>query len=287
MKTTEKVIDKIEEEGEALAFSPLSENLARGGYAARGIIYGTIGFLAIKVALGTSGSLSDQEGAIAIIGQQPIGRILLGIVLIGLIGYVLWGLIRAFFDPLHKGKSIKGIFVRIGFFVSAAAYAVLIPAAYNFVFSKPGAAQTGAGGIQLRNIISTIFTIPLGKWIVGLIGLIVLGAGLYQIYMGSRHNFDKQIKPYVLTTKQIKIIKALGRFGTLARAAVFLLIGIFLLFAAYNSNSLKVKGIDGVLLFLLQQPYGTWLLGIVAVGLFAFGLYSLLSAFWFKFKRKN
>ena len=282
-----KIINEIEEESKVIAFSSISENLTRIGYGARGLIYGVMGVLAFMLAFGVYGSLQDTQGALAFIGKQPLGRILLGIVLVGLIGYSLWGLIRAFFDPLHKGKSFKGILERTGFFVSALAYAILIFPTYNFIFGNSGAAQNGAQGIQLRNIIGTIFLMPLGKWIVGLIGLFVLGVGLYQIYSGLRHKFDQQIKLYALSPKQIKLIKILGRIGTLARSVVAVLIGIFLLFAAYSTNSAEVKGIDGALLILLQQPYGSWLLGIVAVGLIAFGAYSLLSGLWFKFKRSD
>lgn len=285
MKSKEKVIDKIKEEGEKLAFSPVSENLARIGYGARGLIYVVIGVLAIMLAFGVSGSLQDQQGAIAFIGQQPLGKFLLGIVLIGLVGYSLCGLIRAFFNPLHKGKNFWNILERIGFFISAVAYAILIPSTYNFIFSKQGAAQNGAQGIQMRDIISTIFSIPLGKWIVGIIGLFVLGVGVFQVYRGLRHNFDKQIEPYALTLKQIKWVKTMGRFGTLGRAIVFFLIGILLIIAAYSANPLKVKGIDEALLVLMQQPYGAWLLGIVALGLILFGFYSLLTGLWFKMKR--
>jgi|SRR3989344_1818222 len=287
MKNKQKVINKIEKEGKSLAFSPLLENLTRLGYAARGLIYSIIGILAIMLVLGISGSLQDQQGAIAAIGQNLIGRILLGIVLIGLIGYSLWGLIRAFFDPLHKGKDLKGVLERIGFFISAVAYSILIPPTYNIIFGMSNAAQNGAQVIQIRNIISTIFLIPFGEWIVGLIGVIVLGVSGYFIYQGIRYNFEQQIKPYALTSKQIKVIKIMGRFGTLARAIVAALIGLFLLYAAFNASSLKVKGIDGVLLILLDQPYGSWLLGVVALGLLAFGIHSLLCGLWFKFKKQN
>jgi len=285
MKSKQRVINKIRKESKTLAFSSLTKYLTRIGYGTRGLIYGTIGILAIMIVLGVSGSLQDQQGVIASIGQQLFGRILLGIVLIGLIGYTLWGLIRAFFNPLNKGKDFKGILERLGFFISAVAYAILIPPTYNFIFGMSNAAQNGAQGIQMRNIVSTIFLWPFGKWIVGVIGVIVLGTGIFQVYQGLRQNFDQQIKPYTLTYKQVKIVKIMGRFGTLGRSVVFFLIGLFLLFAAYHANSAEVKGIDGALLILLHEPYGYWLLGIVALGLIAFGCYSLLSAFWFKFKK--
>lgn len=282
---TKQVINKIEEETETLAFSPLSETLARIGYGARGVIYGIIGVLAMMLALGISGSLKDQQGAISFIGQQPIGKFLLGVVLIGLIGYCLWGLIRAFLDPLHKGKSVRGILERIGFFFSAVAYAILIFPTYGFIFNTGTAASNGAQVVQLRNIISTIFLLPFGKWIVGIIGVLVLGVGLYQVRKGIRYDFGKMIKSYVLTDNQIKAVKVIGRVGTLGRAIVFFLVGLFLVIAAYLSNPAEVKGIDGALLVLLNQPYGNLLLGIVALGLIAFGVYSILSGFLFKFKR--
>ena len=102
-----KVVNEIEKEGKTLAFSPFSENLIRVGYGALGLIYLIIGFLAIKIAFGVSGSLQDQQGAITSIGQQLFGRILLGIVLIGLVGYTLWGLIRAFLILYIKEKILK------------------------------------------------------------------------------------------------------------------------------------------------------------------------------------
>ncbi|MCX6747991.1 MAG: DUF1206 domain-containing protein [Candidatus Pacearchaeota archaeon] len=186
---------------------------------------------------------------------------------------------------INKGKNLRGILERIGFFISAIAYAVLIFPTYGFIFSTSNAAQNGAQVVQLRNIISTIFLLPFGKWIVGIIGGLVLGVGLYQVYKGLRYDFGKLIRSYKLTDKQIKAVKIIGRIGTLGRAIVFFLIGLFLLFAAYNANPEQVKGIDGVLLIILQQPYGNLLLGIVALGLIAFGGYSLLSGFLFKFKR--
>lgn len=286
MKTEQKIMNKIEKESKALAFSRFSENLARIGYGARGLIYATIGFLALRVALGVSGSLEDTQGAISIIGKQPLGKILLGVILIGLIGYSLWGLIRAFLDPLHKGKDFKGILKRIGFFISAVAYAILIPATYGFIFNS-NTIQTNTESVELGNIISTIFLIPFGKYIVILIGLFILASGLLELYKGLRHNFDKQIKVYDLNPKQTKVIKMLGRFGALARAVVVAIIGVFLIFSSYNSSSTKIKGIDGALLILLQQPYGSWLLGAVALGLISFGAYSLLSGFWFKFKKSH
>jgi hypothetical protein len=107
-------------------------------------------------------------------------------------------------------------------------------------------------------------------------------AGVFQGYTGLRRKFDQNIKPTGLNPKQVKIFKIIGRYGTVGRGVVFFLLGLFLVFAAYQGNSAGAKGIDGALLSVLQQPYGHWLLGILALSLVAFGFYSLVNAFWFK-----
>src|SRR5207247_1947820 len=102
--------------------NPWVDRLARLGYIVRGVLYAVIGILAVQVAIGAGGATTDKTGAIATIGAQPIGKVLLIAVLIGLVGYSLWGFIRAIFDPLKRGKDAKGIAQRIGYVVSGLSY---------------------------------------------------------------------------------------------------------------------------------------------------------------------
>ena len=98
-------------------------------------------------------------------------------------------------------------------------------------------------------------------------------------------DFDQQFKPYALTADQRRIAKQIGRYGTMARGVVFALVGFFITLAAWEANASHAAGIDGALDYLERQPYGIWLLAIVALGLIAFGLYSFMSAAWFRLKR--
>jgi hypothetical protein len=112
-----------------------------------------------------------------------------------------------------------------------------------------------------------------------------VAVGLYQIYQGFRAGFERQFQTYALTPKEAKLATDVGRFGTAARGVVFALVGVLIFLAAYHANPSQPVGMDSALATLMQQPYGIWLLGIVAVGLIAFGFYSLLSAVWFRFRR--
>lgn len=271
----------VKKAGQKAAYSPLMETLARVGYGVRGLLYMMMGFLALQVAFGKGGAPTDMKGAIAAIGKQPGGMIFLWVILIGLVSYSLWGVVRAVFDPLHKGHDAKGLLARGGFLFSAASYALLIPGTYGLVRGVGGGSSSGATQQSLSKIIAS----PLGHWAIGLAGLAVIAGGVHQIIAGFNNSFDKQFQTYAMSAEEVKIATQLGRFGTATRGLIFALVGGLLCLAAYKSNANQAIGIDTVLKTLLSQPFGIWLLGIVAAGLIAFGIYSMLSAAWFRLKR--
>ena len=261
------------------------ENMVRLGYMVRGMVYGMIGLLALQVAMGGGGALTDPQGAIATMGRTPLGGILLYVVLAGLVGYGLWGLIRAIADPLHKGTDAKGIGERIGFAISGISYLALGLITLNLITGQATAAQNGAQTAQAQQAVGTILSKPWGVWVVGAVALAITSAGLLQIYQSTRPDFIRQYQPYALSGNQRKWITNLGRFGVAARGLVFTLIGFFLFLAAYQNDPGRAQGIGGVLTSLLHQPYGPWLLALVALGLIAFGIYSALSGLWLRLKR--
>lgn len=258
------------------AASPLMEKLIRLGYVVRGLVYGVIGLLAFQVATGSGGALADQQGAIAAVGSAPAGKVLLYVMLVGLAGYALWGLIRAVVDPLHEGHDAKGIAQRLGYLVSGISYGLLALATYGLITAKAPAASNGAQNAQTQQTTASILSHPWGPWVVALAAVIVIGVGLLQIYTGFRRNFNPQFQLVGRTGNERKWLERLGRFGTAARGVVFTLVGVFLFLAAYHHDASQAQGFDGVLKALLHQPYGPWLLGIVAAGLIAFGIYSAM-----------
>ena len=273
---------EVKSAGQKAAFNPVMEALTRVGYGARGLIYFTMGLLALNVALGNGSGATDQQGAITAIGRQPLGLILLWAILLGLVSYSLWGVIRAVFDPLHKGNDLKGLVTRAAFLFSAASYAILIMPTYSFI---KGAGSAGQGGAQTQQSLASIMSKPWGPWAIGIVGLVVIAAGLYQIYQGINTSFDRQFKTYAMTAQEVKVAIQLGRFGTATRGLLIAVIGFLLVLAAYHSNSSQAVGFDAALTAMRNQPGGVWLLGIAAIGLMAFGIYSALSAAWFRLKR--
>ncbi len=220
-----------------------------------------IGLLALKVTLGGRGQFTDQQGAIAAISRTQWGDILLYVTLVGLIGYGLLGLIRAFLDPLRKGKDAKGIVERIGYGVSGISYLFLGVATYNLIRGAAAAAKNGAQSQQLQHGAGTVLSKPWGPFVVGLAGVVVVGIGVVQIVRAGQRNFDQQFQPFALSPVQRRWIDHVGRFGAAARGVVFSLIGVFLFQAAYYHDPKRAQGIDGVLASLLHQPFGLYLRG--------------------------
>ena len=272
-----------ESKAQKAANSPLMETLTRIGYAARGLIYITMGLLAVQVALGKGGALASPQGAIAALGKQPAGLVLLWVILVGIIAYAVWGVVRAVFDPLQKGHDTKGLLARGGFLVSAFGYAILVIPTLGYI---TGASQT-ANGSQTQKFIAAIMAMPWGRWAIGILGLCVLAGGLVQVYLGFKSDFDRQFQTYDLNSEEVKLATDVGRFGTSARGVVFALTGVLMMLAAYNANPSQPVGMDTALTTLMHQPYGVWLLAVVAVGLIAFGFYSIMSGLWFRSRRNS
>ncbi len=282
MKTTmdnSNVFDRGERRAKQAAFSPFVEAMVRLGFAARGLIYLVIGFLAIGVANGGNSNQANQKGAISAINAQPFGHYLLIIVMVGLIGYAIWGLMKAFFDPLHVGSDAKGILQRIGFFISALTYGYLFFLVYGYVKGSGGSSG------QSQQSVSGIMVHPWGRILILAVGLILAIVGLIQIFMGFSRRFDKQFRPYALDRFQLLWVKRLGRFGTIARGVIYGIIGVLMVQAAVQANPSKAQGFNSAIQALAQQHNGQILLIIVALGLIAFGLYSMTGAIWFRFRR--
>ena len=263
------------------AFSPLMEKLMRLGYAVKGFLYVAIGFIAIMSALGKSSTPADQIGAIVALRKLPYASVFLWVILIGLVSYSLWGVIRAVFDPLHKGNDLKGLLARGGFLLSAVTYAAFVIPTYHLIQGG----TSGAGSQSTVQLVSSVMNMPLGRWLIGAVGLGGIAAGFYQIYTGIKMDFDQFYKPYALSSEQFQAAKQMGRFGTIARGIVMAIVGYFLVLAAYEANPGNARGFDGAFKYLSHQPYGIYLLGIIALGMIAFGLYSFMMAAWLRQKR--
>ena len=250
--------------------------LARFGFGAKGVVYLIIGGLALATALGVGGALTDQNGAIHVIYQQPFGVFLLIVSAIGWLGYALWCFIEAALDTEHKGADAKGVLTRVGYAAVGTIYTGLALVALGLATGK------GSGGkssnSQAQDWTARLLGFPLGVALVVLVGLIVLGIAGVLFYRAYSANFRQQLQLGKAPAEAGKGIVMLGRVGYSALGVVFTIIGIFFIVAALQHNPSQARGLSGALGTLLQEPFGHLLLALVALGLLAYGAYSLAQA---------
>jgi hypothetical protein len=262
---------QAEATGRAAVRGPWIEWLARFGYAARGAVYSIVGLLAIQTAFGSRGEATDTQGALQAVARQSTA--LLWLLAFGLLGYAVWRLLQGTLDPENKGHEPKGLAQRGAMIASGLIYGGLALAAFRMA---SGSGDAGGGGQQ--GFTAEMMTKPFGRWLVALAGIAVIVSGLYQIHNGWTEKFRKHFKTQEMNADEQRLAVNTGKLGLIARGIVFLMSGWFLVQAALRFDPSQARGLGGALETLAAQPYGPWLLGLVALGLLAFGSYSILLA---------
>jgi len=257
-------------QGEHVVQSSAFEWLARAGLLARGVVYGVVAILAIKLALGDGGEATNQQGALHTIAKQPFGKLLLVLVAIGLGGYALWRLLRAAMG--HGPEARDDAKERLAGLASGIVNGMLCFTAALIV------AGAGGGSGDTDRATGGVLSWPAGTWIVGIAGVVIVGVGLQQGYQGLSKKFLEDSKTERMGAGTERFFTAVGIFGHLARMVVFAMIGYFLIRAAIDYNPDESIGLDGALAKLAHASYGPVLLGIVAVGLLGFAVYSACDA---------
>lgn len=257
---------------------------AQAGLAARGLLYLIVGVLALQVALGGGGGggeQASQEGALRQIAQQGAwGTFLVGLVGLGLVAYAFWRLTQFFIEKGgDEDNEAKAWIVRISYLVRAVIYAGLAFVAFRIALGSGG----GGGGNSQQTVAATIMKdVPGGRLLVGLVGLIIIGVGAYQAYKAFTDDFMEQLRTGQMNPTTRTWVRRVGVLGYSARAVTYGLIGLFVLLAAVQFDPDQAVGLDGALSRLAQQPFGPYLLGVTALGLFAYGAFTLVRARYVK-----
>lgn len=234
------------------------ETLTRIGFGARGILYGLIGWLALR-----SGRAEDGAGILDWLAGSAGGLVVAGMA-VGFFGYGVWRLLEAWIDSEGRGTDAKGLAVRAGGAASG-----LIHLGLGFLALRV-AAGGGAGGDSAEGGAATALALPGGELVLMLAAAAVLVTGLYQLAKAYKLDFLRHLDPRAAGRQWVGW---LGRAGYLARGLVFLVIAWLLWRAAEAGRSAEAGGV-GEALGSLPGPLAV----AVAAGLLLFGLFSLVEA---------
>ncbi|MDN3351250.1 DUF1206 domain-containing protein [Actinomadura sp. DC4] len=251
--------------------------LGRAGLAARGVIYILVGALAVQIAFGKEGGKeADRQGALQTVAQTPGGTILLWLLAAGLAGMALWRFSEVIWGQATEDgdKATK----RLMSLVRGIFYSVVCASTVAFIIGAGGPGSSDKKSKDWSG--KAMHDIPLGRWLVLLVGLGLIAGGVSIAVRAMRTKFEKKLNTHQMSPAVQKAVKTVGVIGLTARAVVYAAAGVFLAYAGFTYDPDKAKGVDGTLREFAHTGAGPLLLVLVAVGLMVFGLYSFCEARW-------
>jgi hypothetical protein len=253
--------------------APWIERLARVGYGAKALLYATVGVLAAGAAFGR-GKSTDSRGAMLTLLSAPFGRLLLGVIALGLVGYAVWRCVSAVVDAERRGNDAKGIALRTSFFARGLIHLGLAYSAARLAMGDID--NAGSSGQNSERAAGAAMSLPGGTLILWAVAVGLVGFALYQLYRAATAKLSEQLKKHEMQAEVGSWVIALSRFGIAARGLVFMAIGWLVGKAAADHDPSKAGGIGDALQSLAQL--GQWPYVAIGLGLIAYGVYELMNA---------
>jgi hypothetical protein len=267
------------ETSDRVARHPAVRASARIGLAARGVLYVIVGVLALRLAFGERQDRADKSGALAAVARQPFGEFLLGALAVGFAAYAVWMAVRVF--TVDGDNAAKTWGKRAGYVARTFVYGALCFSAIDAI-QRSNRAVENSSSRQEKEYTATVLGWPFGRALVIAAGVAIIGAGLVYAYRAFTQKWREHFDLAGVSPRGRTIVIAMGWAGWLGRGVVFTLVGFFVVRAAVQFDPKEAVGLDGALRELTQASFGRWVLLLAAIGLFAFGCYSLIEA---KFRR--
>lgn len=242
--------------------------LAKSGYLARGIVFVLIAGLA--VFSGVAGGRPETKSALSTLLQQPLGRIWVGMIGLGLMAFVAWRLAQSLADVDNHGAGAKAMGIRAALLGSAVTYFGLSTYALSHALSF--GSQSGSSGE--KGLAHWVMSQPFGSYLAIAIGLGLVIGGAITAFKGISQKFRR----YLNIEKDNRALTALCIYGLVARGVVFSITGILFTYAGIRVDPNEAGNMADALQWIHELPFGAALYMIVAIGLAAFGLYNVVEA---------
>jgi hypothetical protein len=255
------------------AHSKPLEILTRAGFIGYGVVHLLFAWLALQVAFGRTTTSGDQSGALRTLAAQPLGRILVIAVAIGMLAMTIWQLLEAAVGHrVETGR--RRLLERLASAGRVIIYGYIAWTAFQ-VFSGAGKAT---GAQRQEDLSAQLMRSSGGRWLVGLAGLAVGALGVGLIIYGLRKKFERRLHVERMSLRLRQASRRLGMAGYAAKGVAFAITGLLIVTAAITYDPGKARGLDAALRTLREQSYGQVLLTIIALGVAAFGVYCFVQA---------
>lgn len=225
------------------------------------------------------GFATDQHETLKAIASSPVGRPVLVALIVPIGAYVLWGFVRAVYDPRRKGDDPMGLATRLGYAWSGLSYTALLIFTLELTI---GLAGGGSEDDSTRRLAGAVLQNPIGVWLAALVGAIGIMAGLGQFLEAYHGGFLKDLQRSRMNKEERLLADTLGRYGMVARGVIFTILGWFVVQAALQRDPNQAHGMAYAFQALAVQPLGRVWLFVVGVGFIALAFHSSAAARWMK-----
>jgi hypothetical protein len=254
--------------------SKLLDRGVRIGLIVYGVMHLLIAVIALQMVLGEAGGQkASSSGAFAELAQNAAGQAFLWVMGLGFFMLVIWQGIEAAVGHRDE-EGAKRVVKRLTNAARAVVYAVLGVSAARIALEAGGGSGGGSGGsggsTSEDSLTARLMSAPAGQVLVVLVGLAIVATGGALAWRGFKEKFTKHLDAGASRGGPIVM---LGKVGYLAKGAALAAVGVLVVIAGVRHNAKRSGGLDAALRELLQQPFGGWLVAVIALGLAAFGLY--------------
>ncbi|OJU10700.1 MAG: hypothetical protein BGN86_00905 [Caulobacterales bacterium 68-7] len=252
----------------------LLELVSRIGFLARGVVYVSVGALALLAAFDLTPHAGGAVSAMASWGRWPAGVALIWLTATGLVGFATWRFLQAVFDADGHGHALRGLVVRAGQAVSGAAHAIL---AWSLFGLLDGLEDLNEAGDQdaAQSVAAAVLAWPHGDMLLIGSGGAILVFAVGSVCQGLFQAFAKRLG---CSPVACRWAVSLARLGYVGRGLALAPMGVFLAEAGFDARAASARDFAGALQVVEDQPFGTLVLGLAAVGLIAFGLFAVFEA---------
>lgn len=264
--------DQAEDTARETRDHPVLEGAARVGMFAYGVVYLIVAWLAGHLALGDPAGSASGSGALKEVAQQPLGSVALWLAAGGFAALVVWEVCQAI-GGHRSEKGVRRWAGRSGSAGRAVVFGVLAVLAVRTVTGGGGSDGGGAKGITAE-----VMSRPLGTAMVVAIGAGIAVVGVVSIHKAVTDRWRKELDAEGQTGAVSGPVAVLARAGYLSRGVAFLVLAGLFAWAGLTHDADKSGGLDQAIVRFRDEPYGPWLILVIAAGLACYGGFHLARA---------
>jgi len=264
--TAKRAGGEAEKTGQEVEHSQTFTALVKVGLVDYGVIHLLVAWIALQLAWSGTNQQASQKGAFRQMASNPVGDVVVWVTAVGFFALALWQIFEAIWGHRDVGEDKKRLRKRLSSASRAVVYVVLgVTAAAT---ASGASSSSKSSNSTEQSLTAKLMSVAFGRFLVVLIGVVVIVVGGRLVYRGITKKFTDELEGSVSTG-----IVRLGQIGYIAKGIALAIVGLLFIIAAITFDPKKAGGLDAALRTLRDQPFGPYLLTLLALGLASYGLY--------------